>query len=135
MITLPAQTLMQNRSPDWIKGRVLSLQSMMQNSAIIPIVPSVALLSDMLGLPIALNVMAITILGLGLGCVFLGETGGAHSRPLFSSATLWQFRGKLRKLSGLNGKTPQQRNDNNEPTVSSYELPTTQVTSGRTPIE
>lgn len=82
LITLPAQTAMQHRSPDYIKGRVLSLQGMLQNSAQIVIIPLFGALADMFRLPAAMNILAIFTILLGLSCVYIGERRGAYSRPL-----------------------------------------------------
>lgn len=79
LVTLPAQTVMQRRSPDWIKGRVLALQMMLVNAAAIPIILFIGSVSDFLGLPVAMNLLAVSVAVLGLGSVILQERHGAHS--------------------------------------------------------
>lgn len=101
LITLPAQTSMQEQSPDWIKGRVLALQMMLANGAAIPIILIVGPAADLMGLGRALLLIALAVASLGIGCVewarrttdsHLGEGEllnhgdasfkGAHSNPL-----------------------------------------------------
>ena len=69
LITLPAQTSMQERSPDWLKGRVLALQMMLSNGGAIPIILIVGPAADFLGLSRALLLMAIAVVAGGLGCL------------------------------------------------------------------
>ncbi|MBA3823243.1 MAG: MFS transporter [Ktedonobacterales bacterium] len=73
LITLPAQTELQRRSPDWIKGRVLALQMMFLNAAAIPIILVVGSAADTMGLPVAMNLIAISVITLGLGSIYLAE--------------------------------------------------------------
>ncbi len=73
LITLPAQTVMQQRSPDWVKGRVLALQTMLLNGAQIPIIPLVGIAADRLTLPVALGLLAAFVVVSGLGSVYLGD--------------------------------------------------------------
>lgn len=78
LINLPAQTALQQHSPDWIKGRVLALQMMLLNAASIPIILIVGPAADFLGLAVAMNFMAIAVSVLGLGTVYMTEK--AHAR-------------------------------------------------------
>ncbi len=78
LINLPAQTAMQQLSEDWIKGRVLALQMMLINAAAIPIVLIVGPAADVLGLGRAMVAMAVAVVVLGLGSVYLAER--AHAR-------------------------------------------------------
>jgi MFS family permease len=96
-MNLPAQTTMQNRSPDWVKGRVLSLQQMLQSAALIPVVPLVGVIADNLGLSVAMNSLAAFIMIAGVGCLLVGEQRGAHSRPLMGNhkTTLAALNNKL----------------------------------------
>lgn len=84
LINLPAQTAMQQRSPDWIKGRVLSLQQMLQNGAILPAVPLLSAAAALYGLPPALNGLAVVIVISGGACVYFSERIGLNSRPLLA---------------------------------------------------
>ncbi len=69
-ISVPTQTTMQARSPDWIKGRVLALQSMMQNGLNVVVLPLIGVTADLLGIPAALDILAVTILITGLATVY-----------------------------------------------------------------
>jgi MFS family permease len=73
LINLPAQTEMQQLSEDWIKGRVLALQMMLINAAAIPIVLIVGPVADLVGLPKAMIALAVTVVALGLGSIYLSE--------------------------------------------------------------
>lgn len=66
LINIPAQTAMQERSPDWIKGRVLALQGMVFNAATVPAVFLIGLVADYWGLPLALNALALSVALIGL---------------------------------------------------------------------
>jgi MFS family permease len=104
LITLPAQTAVQHNSQDYIKGRVLAFQMMAANGATIPMILIMGPVADVLGLGKAMFVLAVAVLGLGLGSVqwskhamlvaeggnpsFLNDEGGfkgAHSNPLTQS--------------------------------------------------
>lgn len=65
LVNIPAQTTMQGLSPDYIKGRVLALQMMLYNAATVPVVFLVGLAADSLGLPLAMDIVAVAILTLG----------------------------------------------------------------------
>jgi MFS family permease len=73
LINLPAQTAMQQRAPDWIKGRVLALQMMFLNAATIPIILIVGPAADTLGLAVAMNLIAVGVVTLGMGSIYLSE--------------------------------------------------------------
>ncbi|HKD75147.1 MAG TPA: hypothetical protein VKB76_06605, partial [Ktedonobacterales bacterium] len=80
LITLPAQTTMQQRSPDWIKGRVLALQVMLLNVATIPATLFIGVASDRLTLPVAMNIITVVVVLVGLGCAYLTERYTAQER-------------------------------------------------------
>ncbi len=69
-INIPAQTAMQEQSPDWIKGRVLALQLMLYNAFAIPIILSIGAFSDLAGIDKVLYLMAICSLGFGIWGVY-----------------------------------------------------------------
>jgi len=71
-ISVPTQTTMQARSPDWIKGRVLALQSMLQNGLNVLVLPLIGITADLLGIPAALDILAITVLITGLTTIYSG---------------------------------------------------------------
>jgi MFS family permease len=70
-ISVPTQTTMQARSPDRIKGRVLALQSMMQNGLNVVVLPVIGITADLLGIPVALDILAVTVLTTGLASIYL----------------------------------------------------------------
>jgi len=65
-VNVPAQTAMQEQSPDWIKGRVLALQLMLYNAFAIPIILFIGLLADLAGIDKVLYLMCIGSLGFGI---------------------------------------------------------------------
>jgi len=69
LVNVPAQTLVQERSPDYIKGRVLALQGMVLNAVTVPAVLSIGVIADRFTLPVALETLAIIIVAAGLGSV------------------------------------------------------------------
>jgi MFS family permease len=75
LVNVPAQTLMQERAPDWIKGRVLALQGMLLNALTVPSVLIIGLLADSLGLASAMDILAVAIVGLGLTSLLFGMGG------------------------------------------------------------
>lgn len=64
-INIPANTSMQERTPDWIKGRVLSLQLALFNGVSIPVILLVGWISDRFTLPAALYFLALCIVVFG----------------------------------------------------------------------
>jgi len=69
-INVPAQTRVQEHSPDFIKGRVLALQIMLLNAITVIAVPLVALAADHFGLPTALVLLAIVVATAGIFSVY-----------------------------------------------------------------
>jgi MFS family permease len=65
LINIPAQTTMQAMSPDYVRGRVLALQMMLFNATTVPVVFLIGLAADQLGLPWAMNILAMAILVVG----------------------------------------------------------------------
>jgi hypothetical protein len=63
-VNVPAQTILQDRSPDWIKGRVLAVQYMMQYAATVVYVPIIGGLADRFNLWVALSFVSLTV-GIG----------------------------------------------------------------------
>lgn len=61
-INIPANTAMQEQTPEWIKGRVLALQLAMYNAGSIPVVLLIGGISDRFQLPTVLYVLAGGIL-------------------------------------------------------------------------
>ncbi|GAC1465441.1 MAG: MFS transporter [Ktedonobacteraceae bacterium] len=65
-VNIPAQTAMQEQTPDWIKGRVLALQLMLYNAFAIPIILFIGAFADLAGIDKVLYLMSICSLGFGL---------------------------------------------------------------------
>jgi MFS family permease len=70
-INVPAQTIVQERSPDWIKGRVLAVQYLLLYGATVVYVPIIGWLADHIGLSATLMIVAVTVAGAGGLTVYL----------------------------------------------------------------
>ena len=69
-INIPAQTAMQEQTPDWIKGRVLALQLMLYNAFAIPIILFIGAFADISGIDKVLYLMSICSIGFGIWGVY-----------------------------------------------------------------
>ncbi len=69
-INIPAQTAIQELTPDWIKGRVLALQLMLYNACSIPIILFIGAVSDLFGIDRVLYLMSICELSFGFWGVY-----------------------------------------------------------------
>ncbi len=103
-ISVPTQTIMQARSPDWIKGRVLALQSMMQNGLNVVVLPLIGITADLLGIPTALDILAVTILITGLATIYSGMN--VSQRPPRMTAPSGPVSGPFPKGLNPDGLTP-----------------------------
>jgi MFS family permease len=65
-INIPAQTAVQEYTPEWIKGRVLALQLMLLNACSIPVILFVGAFADAFGLPNVIYLICTTIIGFGI---------------------------------------------------------------------
>ncbi len=65
-INIPAQTAIQEQTPERIKGRVLALQLMLFNTFSIPVIFGVGGVADKFGIDKVLYLLALCILGFGL---------------------------------------------------------------------
>jgi MFS family permease len=72
-LNVPAQTMLQDRAPDWIKGRVLAVQAMVLNGVTIPFVLIIGRVADGFGLPSAILALAGIIASAGLLSVYIGK--------------------------------------------------------------
>lgn len=79
-VSIPANTSMQEQTPDWIKGRVLALQLALFNAVSIPFILLIGWISDHFQLPTALYVLVICIAAFGLWGIFYERKPhpGAH---------------------------------------------------------
>lgn len=73
LVNVPAQTRLQERTPDQMKGRVLALQGMALNALTVPAVILIGFAADFLGLPAALDILAVVIVATGLASIYLGS--------------------------------------------------------------
>lgn len=71
LVNVPSQTVMQQRSPDWIKGRILSLQIMISNALSVPVLIAIGICADRFGLAPATNIVAAGTLVAGSLSVLL----------------------------------------------------------------
>lgn len=76
-VNIPAQTTMQALSPDWIKGRVLSLQLVLYNALSIPIILFIGGLSDLYGIRRVLYLLAAGQIAFGIWGIYY-----QHKHPL-----------------------------------------------------
>ncbi len=65
-VNIPAQTAMQEQTPDWIKGRVLALQLMLYNAFAIPIILFIGAFADLSGIDHVLYLMSICSIAFGI---------------------------------------------------------------------
>jgi MFS family permease len=65
-INIPAQTAIQELTPEWIKGRVLALQLVLYNAFSIPVILGIGVIADILGIDKVIYIVVITIIGFGL---------------------------------------------------------------------
>jgi len=70
-INVPGQAMMQDLSPDYIKGRVLAVQIMLLNAFTIPVVLVVGRVGDAIGLDFAMDALAAVVCGVGVLSVLL----------------------------------------------------------------
>ncbi|HEX8033964.1 MAG TPA: MFS transporter [Ktedonobacterales bacterium] len=75
-INVPAQTRMQERSPDRLKGRVIALQAMLFNASTVPAVLIFGRVADTYGLAVAIDALAAIIAATGLASVYFGSRIG-----------------------------------------------------------
>ncbi|MDE3228467.1 MAG: MFS transporter [Chloroflexota bacterium] len=85
LINVPAQTMMQARSPDWIKGRVLATQIMLLNAVTVIAIPAIGWTADHFGLPLALIIVAAVVGAAGMLSVYLGARAGSANLDLSES--------------------------------------------------
>ncbi len=65
-INIPAQTAMQEQSPEFIKGRVLALQLMLYNAFSIPVILGIGGIADAFGIANVLYLLSISIVAFAL---------------------------------------------------------------------
>jgi len=82
LVNVPAQTMMQERSPDWVKGRVLAVQIMLLNAITVVFVPAIGWIADRIGLANTLVVVAGIVAVAGMLSVYLGARAGSGNADL-----------------------------------------------------
>ena len=89
-INIPAQTIVQERSNDAVRGRVLAVQFTIANAVAIPPMLLIGHLADLYGIPRVTVLVAVGVAGVA------GVTRYGHSRPIVPRA-----RGTCARDSGL----------------------------------
>jgi hypothetical protein len=79
LVNVPSQTVMQQRSPDWIKGRILALQIMISNAFTVPVLIVVGLFADAIGLSPAITLVALGTLAAGSVSVLIQARYRRHT--------------------------------------------------------
>ncbi len=69
-INVPAQTTMQELTPNWIKARVLALQITFYSACSIPIIPAIGAIADLFGIENAIYILSIGELAFGIWGIF-----------------------------------------------------------------
>ncbi|HET9111724.1 MAG TPA: MFS transporter [Ktedonobacterales bacterium] len=82
LVNVPAQTMVQARSPDWVKGRVLAVQIMLLNAITVVFTPAIGWIADHAGLPSALLVVAGVVGVAGPLSVYLSVRAGSANTDL-----------------------------------------------------
>ena len=77
-INIPAQTAIQEYTPDWIKGRVLGLQLVLYNFFSIPVILFIGALADLFGLERVIYILAASVLTFGAWGIYYERR---HPRP------------------------------------------------------
>lgn len=80
-INIPAQTEIQELTPEWIKGRVLALQLMLYNACSIPIILFIGAVADIFGLDRVLYLMSICEIGFGVWGLYYERKHKARNLP------------------------------------------------------
>lgn len=80
-VNVPSQTVMQQRSPDWIKARVLALQLVVSNALTVPVIFLIGAIADASGLLSALIVVAVGVLIAGFATIYLDARKEGPHRP------------------------------------------------------
>src|SRR5579885_746222 len=77
-INIPAQTAVQEQTPDWIKGRVLSLQLTLYNAGSIPVILFIGAIADLFGMNNVLGLMTVSAIAFGLWSLFYERRHARH---------------------------------------------------------
>lgn len=80
-INIPAQTAMQEQTPEWIKGRVFALQLVLYNAFAIPIILFIGGIADLFGLDRVLYLLSICVLAFGAWGLYYERKHAIKSPP------------------------------------------------------
>ena len=80
-INIPAQTAMQEQTPEWIKGRVFALQLMLYNAFAIPIILFIGGIADLFGVDRVLYLLSICVLAFGAWGLYYERKHAIKSPP------------------------------------------------------
>ncbi len=81
LINIPAQTTIQEQTPDWIKGRVLALQLTFYNACSIPIIFFIGAFADLFNLDKVIYFLAICMLAFGFWGLYYERRHKQTFRP------------------------------------------------------
>lgn len=79
-INIPAQTAIQEQTPEWIKGRVLALQLVLYNAFSIPVILGIGGIADTLGISKVIYIVAGIIAGFGFWGKYYEHKPHKHQR-------------------------------------------------------
>lgn len=79
-INIPAQTAIQEQTPEWIKGRVLALQLVLYNAFSIPVILGIGGIADTLGISKVIYIVAGIIAGFGFWGKYYERKPHKHQR-------------------------------------------------------
>lgn len=77
-INIPAQTAIQEMTPDWIKGRVLALQLVLYNACSIPVILFIGAFSDIFGIGRVLYMLAACEFAFGAWSIYYERKHPPH---------------------------------------------------------
>ena len=80
-INIPAQTAMQEQTPEWIKGRVFALQLILYNAFAIPIILFIGGIADLFGVDRVLYLLSICVLAFGAWGLYYERKHAIKSPP------------------------------------------------------
>ncbi len=85
-INIPAQTAIQEMTPEWIKGRVLALQLVLYNACSIPVILFIGAFSDLFGIDRVLYILSACELAFGIWSIYYERKHSFHLQPVDESA-------------------------------------------------
>ncbi len=123
LMTIPAQTVMQERTPDTLKGRVLALQMMVYNAVSIPVILFMGGIADIYDIAVVMGVLAITVFVGGLLSVYLDSRvpDGARERGSQPSLSPDRVERQERELEPLMRQHGESKRRNRLPVSGSVE--------------